>query len=91
MTGRLKLTLIAALAAVGFASPAFAQSFDPEVGSGNLVASVPTAHRNETIAVPSSGLYAYASVRRVPATSAATDPIANGGGNSGYNAMLLKY
>jgi hypothetical protein len=87
MTDRLKVAVMAALAAAGLTSPAFAQWFDPDVGSGNLIASVPTAHPNKTIAAPSSGLSAYAAVRRVP--SAATDPIANGGGSSGNAPAIV--
>jgi hypothetical protein len=39
MTAKSKLALIATIVAVSVASPAFAQSFDPDVGSGNIVSS----------------------------------------------------
>jgi hypothetical protein len=50
---------LAALATAGTA-PAFAQSFTPEVGSGNIVAfsNARTAH-NKRIAVRQDGLHAY--------------------------------
>ena len=37
MTNISKLAAIAAVAISAIASPAFAQSFDPEVGSGNVL------------------------------------------------------
>jgi hypothetical protein len=67
---------IAAIAVVGVASPAFAQAFDPEMGTGNIVGV------NIGPAAPQqrSGLQAYA---RVPDTRAAT-----GSASSGYEELL---
>jgi hypothetical protein len=39
MTTKSKLALIATIVAVSIASPALAQSYDPDVGSGNIVRS----------------------------------------------------
>ena len=52
-----KFALIAAAAVVGLASPAFAQSFDPEVGTGNIVgfSVAPTAQQNSTFAAHQNG------------------------------------
>ena len=84
---------IAAAAAICFASPAPAQSFDPEAGSGNVVAQNggQTAPQNGQIAVRRSGLYAYAMGPRQATPTAWTDPAVNGGGSAGYNDMILKY
>lgn len=84
---------IAAIVAICIASPALAQSFDPEAGSGNIVAdnSGQTTAQTGQIAVHRSGLNAYAMVPRQAATGAATDPAFNGGGSTGYNETVLKY
>lgn len=82
-----KLILTAVLLTVGVASPALAQSFDPEAGTGNIVAGSPAPaprvndHR--------SGLHAYAMVPERPATSNASGN--TGGGSTGYNNMLQQY
>jgi hypothetical protein len=88
-----KLTLVAAIAAICIASPALAQSFDPEAGSGNIVASNggQTAPQNGQTAAHRSGLQAYAMVPRQAPTAGSTDPAVNGGGSTGYNDMILKY
>ena len=59
------LTTLAVLTA--FATPAFAQSFDPEAGTGNVLpfAHRPTAPQNEKIARSRSGLHSFALVPRV--------------------------
>jgi hypothetical protein len=90
--------MIAAVAVATFlASPAFAQSFDPSIGTGNVVSSYydqngglhvgagqPT--RNQQIAVHRSGLNAFASV---PNTASGLDnPALNGGGSVGYDESL---
>jgi hypothetical protein len=67
-----KLITIVAVAASVMASPAFAQSFDPDVGTGNVLSfsSQPTAQQNNKIAGRRSGLDAFA---KVPGTSSAAD------------------
>ena len=51
-----RLAQIAAVAAVGTASPALAQSFDPEAGSGNVAefSYAPSAAQNDEFAVRQS-------------------------------------
>jgi hypothetical protein len=59
------LTTLAALTII--ATPAFAQSFDPDNGTGNIVlslASKPTAPLSDKITVRHSGIRAYAMVPR---------------------------
>ena len=98
-----KFTLIAALAAAGIASPALAQSFDPEAGSGNVagVSYAPTPAQNDEYVVPQSsraktaarqnGLHAFASVPGASSNSGSYDPASTGGGSAGYNQMLQQY
>jgi hypothetical protein len=59
------LSKLAALTAI--ATPAFAQSFDPDTGTGNIVlalGSKPTAPLSDKITVRHSGIRAYAMVPR---------------------------
>jgi hypothetical protein len=98
-----RITLIAAIAAVGIASPALAQSFDPEAGSGNVAgfSYAPTSGQNDEFAVPQSshaktvarqnGLRAFARVPGTSSNSGSTDPASTGGGSAGYNQMLQQY
>jgi hypothetical protein len=90
--------LIAAIAAVGIAAPALAQSFDPDAGTGNLIGIVKAAPTTSQtiVGAPTGGLHAYGMVplaARAPAGAdpAATDPAVNGGGSTGYNETLLQY
>ena len=75
MITRSKLALIAAVAVVTVASPAFAQSYDPSVGTGNVLPfaygagaikqrSVALPPQNDQIAAGRSGLHAFARVPR---------------------------
>jgi len=97
-----RLAIMAAVAAV-IATPAFAQSFDPEVGTGNLLplGYAPSVAQTGKIAdqqgshgrmtARQSGLHAFA---MVPGTSSGFDanaPAVTGGGSIGYNQMLLQY
>ena len=94
MITKSKLALVAAIATICIASPALAQAFDPEAGSGNIVASNggQTTAQTGQVAVHRSGLHAYAMVPRQAAPAAgSTDPAVNGGGSTGYNEMILKY
>jgi hypothetical protein len=100
-----KLVLVAAMAAAGLASPAFAQSFDPEVGTGNVLSFsyVPAAAssvvpqkqvavrhvRHSTIAARQSGLNSFALVSGAQGGSL-YDPAATGGGSVGYNNQNLR-
>jgi hypothetical protein len=102
MTKFSTLAVITTVVAVGIASPALAQSFDPEAGSGNVVpfSYAPIAAQNDPVAVRQSshanvarqnGLHAFA---RIPGGSAggnANDPALTGGGSAGYNEMLERF
>ena len=94
MTSISKLAVIAALAATAVASPALAQSFDPELGTGNSLpfSFAPTTSQKATMAAPrthskvavqQSGANAFAMVPR-----GAFDPALTGGGSVGYNESL---
>jgi hypothetical protein len=101
MTTISKLALIATIAVAGIASPALAQSFDPEVGSGNIVpfSYAPIVTQHDTAAVNSqgkiaarqNGLHAFAMVPRGTAQGNANDPALTGGGSAGYNEMLERF
>jgi hypothetical protein len=107
MIKKTTLALVAALAVTSFASPVFAQSYDPSVGTGNAL---PFAYgaggiKQRSVAVPPAGLIAgpqrqtagrdgYHSFASVPSGNSAPNsdsPQATGGGSAGYNAMLLTY
>lgn len=65
MINRTALTLVAAtVAALCFAAPAFAQSFDPDAGTGNVrtFGYAPVAGSQRGITRPHSGLEAYARI-----------------------------
>jgi len=82
--------IITTVAKMAFVSPAFAQSFDPELGTGNVLmlnnqATVP----HKQAAVRRSGIDAFAMVPRVQGAS--EDPANTGGGSIGYNENLRVY
>jgi hypothetical protein len=88
-----KLITIVALATSVMAAPAFAQSFDPDFGTGNVLPSHygSTALQIGKTASRQSGLNAYA---MVPGVSSATDsnsPAATGGGSEGDNQEVLMH
>jgi hypothetical protein len=103
MTTILKLALIAAITAAGIASPAWAQSIDPEAGSGNVApfsyAPIPTPSdtflarqgSQGKIAARRNGLHAFAMVPRGAADGNTNDPALTGGGSAGYNEMLQRF
>jgi hypothetical protein len=102
MTKFSTLAVIATVAAVGIASPALAQSFDPEAGSGNVVpfSYAPIAAQNDSVAVRQSshanvarhnGLHAFARIPGGSADGNANDPTLTGGGSAGYNQMLQQF
>jgi len=98
-----RMALIAAIAAAGIASPALAQSLNPEAGSGNVAGFSygPTPSQNDEYVVPQSshaktaarqnGLHAFASVPGTSSNSGSNDPAFTGGGSAGYNQMLQQY
>jgi len=84
--------IVTTVAKMAFVSPALAQSFDPEMGTGNVLmlnsqASVP----HEQAAVRQSGIDAFAMAPRVQAGVALEDPVNTGGGSIGYNQNLRVY
>ena len=84
--------IITTVAKMAFVSPAFAQSFDPEIGTGNVLmlnnqATVP--HKQATIL--QSGIDALAMAPRRQAGVASEDPASTGGGSIGYNENLRVY
>ena len=98
-----KFALIAAIAAAGIASPALAQSLNPEAGSGNVAGFgyAPTPAQADEYVVPQSshaktaarqnGLRAFARVPGTSPNSGSSDPAFTGGGSAGYNQMLQQY
>jgi hypothetical protein len=97
MTTISKLALIAAITAVGIASPAFAQSFDPEFGTGNVLpfsieaaaphaAVTPGVHGK--ISARARGLHSFAMVPGSQPAFNSADPALAGGGSAGYNKLL---
>jgi hypothetical protein len=105
MIKKTTLALVAALAVTSFASPVFAQSYNPADGTGNAL---PFAYgvggmKQRSVAVPPAGLTAgpqrqtasgngYNSFAFIPSgnsVSSSNSPAATGGGSAGYNAMLL--
>src|SRR6266478_3764167 len=95
MVTKSKIAVIAAIAALSFASPAFAQSFNGSDGTGNELPSyydhngglhAGIAPQQTQTAARRSGLNAFASVGR--GVSNSDSPAATGGGSIGYNEML---
>ncbi len=100
---RISRFVLIAVATAGIASPTLAQSFDPDVGTGNIVpfsvgpATVPLGpaqvvahmHRRHAVTAGQSGLDAFAMVPGSAGGSAFT-PSATGGGSIGYNENLRR-
>jgi hypothetical protein len=76
-----------------FATPAFAQSFDPDTGTGNVLAfsHTPTAHQNGKIAGGRRGLHSFAMVPSSRSDFDSENSQATGGGSIGYNEMLRSF
>jgi hypothetical protein len=103
MTTNSRIALFAAIVAAGIASPALAQSFDPEAGSGNVAgfSYAPTPAQSDDFAVPQSnraktavrqnGLRAFARVPGTSSNSGSNGTGFAGGGSAGYNQMLQQY
>jgi hypothetical protein len=99
MTNKSKLAIIAAVLATTIATPAFAQSFSSEFGTGNALpfeyqSAAPRSDRLDVrqnhVAVHRSGLQAYAMVPRSRATYDNSSN-ATGGASAGYEQMLHTY
>ncbi|MGA7390281.1 MAG: hypothetical protein WA322_04805 [Pseudolabrys sp.] len=77
-----------------FATPAFAQSFDPDTGTGNVLTFARTsvaAPQNEKIAGGRRGLHSFAMVPEPRSAFNSESPQATGGGSLGYNEMLRNF
>ena len=89
-----KIALVAAIAVVGAAPPALAQSFSQSFGTGNVLPFryEPIVLQRGKVAVHDNGLNAFAlEPRTVPNFSNPNDPAATGGGSLGYNEGLYNY
>jgi hypothetical protein len=93
MVTKSKIAVIAAVAALSCASPAFAQSFDSDFGTGNDLPSyydqngaLHAGAQHNQIGMHRSGLNAFASIGR--SGFASDEPSNTGGGSVGYNEML---
>jgi len=85
------LTTFAVLTAV-IATPAFAQSFDPDNGTGNVLQfSHKSNHSEGKTAVRQDAIRAYATAPFEGPVSNSNAPEATGGGSTGYNEMLRNY
>ena len=85
------LTTLAVLTAV--ATPAFAQSFDPDSGTGNVLpfSGTATVAHNGKSAANQSAMHAFAAVPGFSSIGSPDAPQATGGGSAGYNEMLRNY
>jgi hypothetical protein len=96
MVTKKKIAVIAAIAALSYASPALAQSFSRQDGTGNELPSYYdsqgglhagiVSEQKQIVAAHHSGLNAFARIGR-PDFSSDT-PANTGGGSIGYNEML---
>jgi len=96
MTNKSKTAMLVTLAIIGITSPTFAQSFDPDNGTGNVLsftnqATESYAHaipeiRNKTVTKHRVGFDAFAM-----APQGSDDPVLTGGGSLGYNENLKNY
>lgn len=97
--------IIAAIVAAGIASPALAQSFDPDAGTGNTLGfAYQPASGQRQISARENGLAAYARVgtrignglhsfamTQNPPAGYSLNPGATGGGSSGYNVQVYQH
>ena len=83
------LTTFAVLAVI--ATPAFAQSFDPDNGTGNVLQfSHKSAQIEGKTALRQDAMRAYAAAP-FEGSVGSNAPAATGGGSAGYNEMLRNY
>ena len=89
MMNKWKLITIFTVATIGIASPAFAQSYDPDEGTGNLVAwSHQGTDSRKQAAINRNGIDAFAMVPRADMRDISNLPEHTGGGTLGYNQEL---
>ncbi len=86
MTTKSKLAVMLAVATLGMASPAFAQSFDPAIGTGN---NTPFSYQQTVDGTPSAARKLYDMVPSAASTVNSNAPADTGGGSTGYNQELL--
>ena len=94
MINKWKVTaiVITSLAKMALVSPAVAQSFDPEIGTGNVVMmQEQVIGLHQVAAARRNGLDDFAMVPRAQANDASQDPASTGGGSAGYNENLRLY
>jgi hypothetical protein len=87
----MKKFIAATIVALSIASPAFAQSFDPDCGTCNVVpfAEAPLAREGGTIVL--RGEHSYASDPRGAIRNETYGQDNTGGGSPGYNEMLRNW
>jgi len=83
------LTALAVLTA--FATPAFAQPFDPDYGTGNVLSFSHTTPHKVIPARRPNGLHSFAMVPGPGSAFNSNSPGATGGGSLGYNELLSTY
>jgi opacity protein-like surface antigen len=84
------LTTFAVLAVI--ATPAFAQSVDPDNGTGNVLQFSPkSSHSEGKFSVRQDAMLAYATAPFEGSVGNSNAPQATGGGSTGYNEMLRNY
>jgi hypothetical protein len=84
------LTTFAVLTVI--ATPAFAQSFDPDNGTGNVLQfSHKSNHDAGKTAVRQDAMRAYATAPFEGSVGNSNAPQVTGGGSTGYNEMLRNY
>ena len=102
MTNKSKIAILLTLATIGIASPAFAQSFDPDNGTGNVLSfnnqstdsyaqMLPKISAHKRATNRHDGLHAFAMAPRAQVGSVSDDPANTGGGSLGYNEQLKIY
>lgn len=82
--------LIVAVLTTFMASPGYAQSFDPDTGTGNATPfsyGTIVPHRGKVVVRP-NGINAFAMDPRAPVTHDSNDPALTGGGSVGYNSNI---
>jgi hypothetical protein len=88
----MKKLIAIAIVAASLGTPAFAQSFDPDNGGGNIVGFAPARVYPRIVARHHQGVDAYASVgHRARSAPVIPDYDNTGGGSPGYNKMLLTW
>jgi hypothetical protein len=87
----MKLVIKIIIVAMAIASPAFAQSVDPEMGTGNGVSPVPVFIVDTRIVYRHTGEDAYALSARDNTDAGLTGAGDTGGGSKGYNENLTNW